>query len=356
MRVWFGGLALLIAAVAALSGQQNGDAAPVPPCAARGAIDAARAVDWLTGPVDDAAALDRWCRGVGPPVLVDKPQAAAAVPTLDELVFVTWNAHLAEGRLVDLVAKLRSGALTDGRPVRHFVLLVQELFRRGSDVPAYAADARSAYAIKARDADAPDAAAYAAGLGLSLMYVPSMRNGHELQEDRGNGIVSSEPLLDPTALELPFERQRRVTIGASLDVRTATGIKRLNVVNVHLEPLSSPSSLWIFRNPRRRQIAAVIDFLGSARIAGRGSAAGTVLGGDFNTIQGGPDEDAYRRARAWSTSLAEEDRRSTHYMGRIDYLFFRLAEGRLATTQRVDERFGSDHHPVMGRILPATSR
>jgi endonuclease/exonuclease/phosphatase family metal-dependent hydrolase len=354
MRVWIGGLVLLVATTVATTGQQNGDTEPVLPCAARMSIDPARRVTWLAGPVDDAAALDRWCRGVGPPVLVERH--ATPVPALEDLVFVTWNAHLAEGRLADLIAQLRSGALTDGRPVQHFVLLVQELFRRGNDVPKYAGDVRSAHAIKARDPDAPDAAAYASSLGLSILYVPSMRNGPELQEDRGNGIVSSEPLLDPTALELPFERQRRVALGASIDVRTADGIKRLNLVDVHLEPLSSPSSLWIFRNPRRRQIAAVIDFLGSARIAGRGSAAGTVLGGDFNTIQGGPDEDAYRRARAWSTSLAEEDRRSTHYMGRIDYLFFRLAEGRLATTQRVDERFGSDHHPVMGRILPATSR
>ncbi len=355
MRVWVGGLVLLVATTVATTGQQNGDTEPVLPCAARMSIDPARTVTWLAGPVDDAAALDRWCRGVGPPVLVERPHATP-VPALEDLVFVTWNAHLAEGRLADLIAQLRSGALTDGRPVQHFVLLVQELFRRGNDVPKYAGDVRSAYAIKARDPDAPDAAAYASSLGLSILYVPSMRNGPELQEDRGNGIVSSEPLLDPTALELPFERQRRVALGASIDVRAAGGIKRLNLVDVHLEPLSSPSSLWIFRNPRRRQIGAVIDYLGSARIAGRGAAAGTVLGGDFNTIQGGPDEDAYIRARAWSTSLVEEDRRSTHYMGRIDYLFFNLADGRQATTRRLDERFGSDHYPVLGRILRAAAR
>ena len=198
-----------------------------------------------------------------------RPLRVEDAPALDDLVVLTWNAHLAEGRLSDLINQLRAGALTGGRPVQHFVLLLQELFRRGSDVPRFAGDVRSAYAIKARDPDSPDANQYAAGLGLSFIYVPSMRNGPELQEDRGNAIVSSEPLLDPVALELPFERQRRVAIGASVRVRTRAGIETLNVFNVHLEPLSSPSSLWIFRNPRRRQVASVLDLLRQPRFTRR---------------------------------------------------------------------------------------
>jgi endonuclease/exonuclease/phosphatase (EEP) superfamily protein YafD len=35
-------------------------------------------------------------------------------------------------------------------------------------------------------------------------------------------------------------------------------------------------------------------------------------------------------------------------MGRLDYLFFRLADGWTASTERLDERFGSDHYPVIG--------
>jgi endonuclease/exonuclease/phosphatase (EEP) superfamily protein YafD len=109
--------------------------------------------------------------------------------------------------------------------------------------------------------------------------------------------------------------------------------------------------LWIFRNPRRRQVAAILDLLRSARFEQDGQSVGAVLGGDFNTIQGGIDEEAYLHARAWSRSLVDEDRRPTHHMGRIDYLFFRLAPEWVATTSRVDERFGSDHHPVVGRFL-----
>ena len=73
-----------------------------------------------------------------------------------------------------------------------------------------------------------------------------------------------------------------------------------------------------------------------------------VLGGDFNTVLRGDKEDGYRHARAWSRSLRGEDRRRTHKMGRLDYLFFRLNDGWSASTQRLDRRFGSDHYPVIG--------
>ena len=336
--------------VASTSGQRVHGPAAIPPCAARATTDADPPITWHAGPIEDTEALARWCRGVGAPIVEQMAVDPASLPTLDDIVVVTWNAHLAEGRLTELIAALRAGRFTDGHPVRHFVLLLQELFRRGPDVPPFAKDIRSAYAIKARDPQSPDAEAYAAGLGLSIIYVPSMRNGPELQEDRGNAIVSTEPLIDRIALELPFERQRRVAIGASVQVRTARGVERLNLLDVHLEPLSAPSSLWIFRNPRRRQVAAVLDLLRTSRFAETESAAGTVLGGDFNTIQGGADEEAYQQARAWATSLAGEDRRPTHHMGRLDYLFFRLADRRQATTERLNERFGSDHYPVIGRI------
>jgi endonuclease/exonuclease/phosphatase (EEP) superfamily protein YafD len=39
-------------------------------------------------------------------------------------------------------------------------------------------------------------------------------------------------------------------------------------------------------------------------------------------------------------------------MGRLDYLFFRLGGGWTAETRRLDDRFGSDHHPVLGTFRP----
>jgi endonuclease/exonuclease/phosphatase family metal-dependent hydrolase len=345
----------LLATTPAASGEQAViTARREPSCMARSARLADAPIVWYAGPTEDRETLDRWCRAVGPPLLVSPRTDRLDIvpPALDDFAVMTWNAHLAEGDLADLIARLRDGSLTDGRPMRRFVLLIQELFRRGAEVPAFAADSRSAYAIKARDPETPDARGRADLLGLSMLYVPSMRNGADILEDRGNAIVSTEPLLDPFALELPLERQRRVVVGAAIVV-SASGIPLpLNFVNVHFEPLSSPATLWVFRNPRQRQVAAVLELMRSPRFEPSTRSAGTVLGGDFNTIQGGVEEVAYMHARAWGHSLLDEDDRSTHRMGRIDYLFFRLGAGWTGSTVRVDDKFGSDHHPVLGRFAP----
>ena len=197
--------------------------------------------------------LSRWCRAVGAPVFVEAPAASApTLPTLDELVVVSWNAHLAEGELADLIGKLRSGALTGGRPVAHFVLLVQELYRRGDEVPEFDRRDRSAFAIRPRNPESLDIDDHAATLGLSILYVPSMRNGPELREDRGNAIISTEPLLDPFALELPLARQRRVALGAAVQVQTSDGTKRLELMDAHLEPVSSRENTVGVQEPARR--------------------------------------------------------------------------------------------------------
>jgi hypothetical protein len=313
-------------------------------CAAR---DAPSLLQWHVSDEADTRELTRWCRAVGRPVVV-APASLGDAPALDELVVMSWNAHLAEGDLDGLIARLRSGALTGGSPVNHFVLLVQELYRRGDDVPEFDDRDRSAFAIRPRDPDVPDIRDHAAALGLSVLYVPSMRNGPELREDRGNAIISTEPLLDPYAIELPLARQRRVALGAAVRVQTSDGERRLEVVDAHLEPLSSPKTLWVFKNPRAGQVRAILERLDQPRFTDRSQTAGVILGGDFNTVRSGADEEAYLLARAWASGLGSEDRRNTHMMGRLDYIFFRLQSGWVAETQRVDERFGSDHHPILG--------
>jgi endonuclease/exonuclease/phosphatase family metal-dependent hydrolase len=315
-------------------------------CASR---SASAHIEWHISDEADGSELTRWCRAVGPPVYQSTVTDAPA-PALDDLVVLSWNAHLAEGDLDQLIVQLRSGALTNGRPVSHFVLLVQELYRRGDEVPAFDDRDRSAFAIRARDPEVPDIDDHAAAPGLSVLYVPSMRNGRELREDRGNAIISTEPLLDPFALELPLARQRRVALGAAVRVQTGDGVRRLELVDAHLEPLSSPKTLWVFRNPRAAQVRAMLHLLDQPRFSDRTQTAGVVLGGDFNTVRSGADEEAYHLARAWSSALNTEDARNTHMMGRLDYLFFKLDAGWTASSRRLDERFGSDHYPIMGTI------
>jgi endonuclease/exonuclease/phosphatase family metal-dependent hydrolase len=330
----------------ALARPELAPAAPLSTCAAR---DASSGVEWHTSVESETAELTRWCRAVGAPVVAAAPRPDIT-PSLNELVVLSWNAHLAEGDLDELITRLRRGGLTGGRPVNHFVLLVQELYRRGEEVPAFNAEHRSAFAIRSRARDAADIDDHAAVLGLSIFYVPSMRNGPQLREDRGNAIISTEPLLDPYALELPLARQRRVALGAGVRVHTDAGARRLEVIGAHLEPLSSPASLWIFKNPRGRQVRAILDLLERPRFTDASLTAGVVLGGDFNTVKGGAREDAYRLARSWSSGMTSEDPRNTHMMGRLDYLFARLPEGWKASTRRLDERFGSDHYPVIATL------
>jgi endonuclease/exonuclease/phosphatase family metal-dependent hydrolase len=320
-------------------------------CAARERTIGSASLHWIPAPDEDLDEVEQWCRGVGPPVYLPTPsQAADAPPDIEDLVIVTWNAHLAAGRLGALVKALRSGELTDGQPVDHFVLFVQELFRRGPDVPAYDVGARSAHAIRARDNTAPDVHDYVRQLGLAMLYVPSMRNGAELFEDRGNAIVATEPLSGAFAFELPLERQRRLALGASIDVFHDGRRSTLRIINTHLEPLSSPKSLWILRDPRRRQMTALLSLITASRFEDDVAWVATVLGGDFNTVQNGAEEPTYRAARRWSSGFVQEDRRITHLLGRLDYLFFRVTPGLAASTTRVPGKFGSDHHPVLGRF------
>ncbi|HEX8028550.1 MAG TPA: hypothetical protein VF491_08815, partial [Vicinamibacterales bacterium] len=128
---------------------------------------------------------------------------------------------------------------------------------------------------------------------------------------------------------------------------------RLELIDAHLEPLSSPKTLWVFKNPRGAQVRSILKLLNDPRYSESSQIAGVVLGGDFNTVRSGADEEAYHLARAWSTGLTSEDPRDTHMMGRLDYLFVKLGDGWTASTRRLDERFGSDHFPIVGTFSPA---
>ena len=80
-----------------------------------------------------------------------------------------------------------------------------------------------------------DALTFATNRQMYAAYVPSMRNGRkcdeEPREDRGNAIISTLPLSEVTAVELPFAQQRRVAVAAT--IRTAGGV--LHVMSVHLD-------------------------------------------------------------------------------------------------------------------------
>ena len=178
--------------------------------------------------------LDAWCASVGPPVVVSSPTPAGT--PISRLVVISWNVHVGGGRVDELTAltRLRSGQLGAGTGL---VLLLQETFRGGALVGAAPRGAPVPDAIRpSRRGD--DVVRLANRLGLSAFYVPSMRNGGSDDpgdwEDRGTAILSTEPLSDFTAIELPLARQRRVAVMATVTPRNAAAAP-MRVVATHFD-------------------------------------------------------------------------------------------------------------------------
>jgi endonuclease/exonuclease/phosphatase family metal-dependent hydrolase len=259
---------------------------------------------------------------------------------VDELTIVSWNTALGAGDVPRFAAALP--------PDRPMVLLLQEVYRGGPEVPGILPPG-AAFARRQGGAAAgsryPQIEQIAAALGLSLYYVPSMRNGSPAvsSEDRGNAILSSLPLDDLTAVELPFERQRRVAVAATISGVTSTGTPwRLRLANAHLDNTFNPLRLSLASEyGRTRQARGLLSALDDQQPL--------ILGGDFNTWSGFSDQ-AYRTlARRFPATVV--DRRAT-FRGwlRLDHLFFRLAPGWTAGFRRADERFASDHFPLVGSV------
>ena len=207
--------------------------------------------------------------------------------------------------------------------------------------------------------DALHVAAVAARLALHAAYVPAMRNGRlfapDAQQDRGNAILSTHPLSSVRAIELPFFRQRRVVVAATVAVPP---FAPLDVMAVHLDA----------KGNRADQAKALAPHLGA--LAARGAL---VVGGDFNTWFRGRRETAFKVLDA---VLPEDEcgRGPTHtwplrlhlffgwWRGRLDYLFSNLdASGIERRCETLDRQFDSDHTPVVmvirqGRCSVASRR
>jgi endonuclease/exonuclease/phosphatase family metal-dependent hydrolase len=295
------------------------------------------------GGAGSRSTLDAWCRGVGPVVYQSQPADGADGAALPPgpIAVVSWNVNVGAGNLSALVADLRAGTWSGGQRVEHFVLLLQEALRTGDTVPPRSSSQAGARRLL-RNPPRVDIVSFARQFGLSLLYVPSMRNGLDASapaEDRGNAILSTLPLLAPTALELPFARQRRVAALATLG-GLGDG-EPLQVASVHLDPFVGANRLWVFgaagaRGQQARAIAAVLQPLGPV-----------VVGGDFNTWLG-TDEPALREMAGVSGHAAQAGA-GTHTNGAVlDYLFFRTPASWRATYERAGYTYGSDHYPLVG--------
>jgi endonuclease/exonuclease/phosphatase family metal-dependent hydrolase len=316
--------------------------------APQGAVGPEARVNWRSAEPSDARRLSTWCAEVGAPLVrLTRP----GVPALDSLLVVTWNVYGGGGDLPRFIADLRGGALTGGVPVEHFVLLVQEAFRADTTL----APPRSRSAVPRGVVRHPPGGARRSSIletaeaaSLQLFYVPSMRNGVG-QEDRGNAILSTLPLRDLKAVELPFEAQRRVAASARIDgFSTRREPWTLRLVNVHLDTRSAGGRFWASAGPGRlRQARSLLE---AVHIDGP-----TVLGGDLNTWSLGPMERAlpFLRERFPQTPRVQTGptfRTSWGYARRLDHVFFNLPDGWSAHYAKGPEAHGSDHFPILAWI------
>jgi endonuclease/exonuclease/phosphatase family metal-dependent hydrolase len=292
--------------------------------------------------------LDQQCRTLGPIVIPTEPGKTPSTARHTSLVVVSWNVHVGGGDLDTLLDQLTAGHL--GFAVTDYVLLIEEAHRAGGLVPA-SIDTRTRVPRRISphrtDRERQDIVGIARRRGLALYYVPTMRNGRDAPyEDRGNAILSTLPLHDLTAIELPIDRQRRVAISATVQgVDAQSRAWRLRVVTLHLDALVSARRLWIFATGwRGDQARTVIDSLDHAEPA-------IVVGADLNTWLGGRWESAYRRlAHVWPASPSGSARSWRDAHGRLDYVFFGMRPGWTKESRRLDRHFGSDHRPIIGIV------
>ena len=296
-------------------------------------------IRWFSPGAEDAPVLARWRVGVGPPVLsAGRGTLGAAV---DGLTIVSWNTALGAGDIPRFVRSLPPAGAT--------VLLLQEVYRGGPEVPAVLPP-DAAFAPRKGGAAAgsryEEIESVAAALGLWLYYVPSMRNGTPAasSEDRGNAILSSLPLQDLAAFELPFERQRRVALAGTIAGSASAGAPwRLRLVNAHLDNTFDLRRLWLAAEyGRTRQARSLLSALPIEEPL--------ILGGDFNTWSGFSDQTYLTLARAFPSRHVTDPRATFLGVLRLDHLFFRLDPGWTATVRRGDDRFGSDHYPLIATV------
>jgi endonuclease/exonuclease/phosphatase family metal-dependent hydrolase len=327
--------------------------APAPAsCMSRSAAQAAP-VSWTRSGGEGATTPSAWCEAVGPVLTTAGDEAIGAGEGVDQLVVVTWNVRAGGGDLERFVRDLRSGDLT-GSPVGSFVLLLQEAYRAGSDVPHASREQRLTARVEASPPGErrADIRRVAERLGLHAFYAPSMPNGvsgapEAHPEDRGNAILSTLPLSELSAVELPFEVQRRVAVAGSLEGTTRDGRAwSLRVASGHLDTRSRWSRfLDSFGAGRTRQASALGTWLAGDAV---------VLGADLNTWSAGFLEGALEvlYGRFPDSPFTDE---ATFSAGgllgrRLDHLLVRLPPGLDTSVRRVPDRYGSDHHPLLGVV------
>jgi endonuclease/exonuclease/phosphatase family metal-dependent hydrolase len=294
-------------------------------------------VQWLRWE-ENQQTLDLWCQTVGPPVLVT---AASQSGGNGRLLIVSWNVAVGGAEVERLLAPLLTDASNAGAGL---VLLLQETFRGGVQVPDTYPDHVHVPSAIRPNRPTLDVVGIAKRFGLSVAYVPSMRNGAastlEMREDRGNAVLSTEPLSDIRAIELPFGKQRRVAVAATVTLRRTTTTS-MRVVTTHFDT----NSARVAQAEALGQRIAALDDLP------------LIVAGDFNARRGFNDDAVAairdrislescgtNRTNRWPLRL---DVPFFFLVGRLDFLFSTLETSTALTCQTLNHAYGSDHLPIL---------
>ncbi len=266
------------------------------------------ALETLTGRARRALALVAIAAACSTPL----PHPVVAVPAPVTVAVITWNMHAGAGDVQRLVADLAGGRLTHPAP-RDYVLLLQEAVTGVATDPQRVAQDQN----------------------LSIAFEPVRTTA---TRTIGNAILSTQPLTGTRVISLPQARQPRMALAATIRV---AGVE-LFVANAHFE---NRVSLWrglVFSDgARRRQAEALLKELPD----GPG-----IAGGDLNTLLG-PGEPALKTLAARFPDTPGGPRQPT-FRDRLvlDHLFFDLPDRWQAERQVLPDRYGSDHHPVLGLV------
>lgn len=306
-----------------------------------GAVDGISWVHWTASRQD---VLERWCASVGPALL----RTSAVSPAhIKRLMVVTWNVHVGGGQVEEFVKQHWVDRDDTG-----LVLLLEEAYRADDSVPEFWPQGlRVPDAIRPKPRS-PDVVRLAERLNMSATYVPSMRNGFAIKvgerEDRGNAILSTEPISDVRAITLPFGKQRRVAVAATITPRGSSQSSpgKFRVIATHFDVGGS----------RVAQAEAFAD-----RIA-QLSDLPLIVGGDFNSPGGLRDKAVEAVARQIPMESCGTGRTFTWpqrinllaflNFGRFDFMFSNLeASGLARQCTTINDWFGSDHRPVVLTVL-----
>lgn len=345
---------------------------------------ASSALSWYY-PVEerDNRSLEQWCVVVGPPEIDSVPAGEFGdLEETDTLAVVSWNTDAGAGHLMAFL-QMEMGLECSGSDSRlsagysHFVLLVQEALRRSQDIP----EAESQWSVPPPVKEEPhpgprlDIVEVARECGLALAYVPGARNGHAerdgKREDRGEAILSTLPLSDLIAIELPYEAARRVAVAATIQNRRGDSLR---VVSVHLISLTPPWRLLQTANSsRQRQALATVDALRLVDLerasAGRRDElkscypactvndsaeylVSTILAGDLNTWS--TRETAFRHLIEHFPDSPPPLSTPTVGPFPADHILFRGSGSGTTkpdrifgtTYRRIENTYYSDHHPI----------